>query len=76
MEWKEMAKWIGVIAIGGAVATVFEMVITNKIHAEATAAARAEVDRVITAAMQQLQTSRSPQLQASRPNITGVPEII
>lgn len=79
MDWKEMAKWVGVIAIGGAVATVFEIIITNKIHAEATAAARTEVDRVISAAVQQIQTARAPQLsspQTSRLNITGLPEII
>jgi hypothetical protein len=58
MEWKEAGKWILVIAAGGVIATILEMVITNKIAVEAKAAAHTEVERVITAAVQQLQAQQ------------------
>jgi hypothetical protein len=60
MEWKEAGKWILVIAAGGVIATILEMVITNKIAVEAKAAAHAEVERVVTAAVQQLQAQQQP----------------
>ena len=66
MEWREAGKWILVIAAGGVIATILEMVITNKIAVEAKAAAHAEVERVITAAVQKLQAQQQQPVKPSQ----------
>ena len=54
MEWRDAGKWILVLAIGGTIAAISQIVITQYVKTTAQAVAKAEVERVITAAAQQL----------------------
>jgi len=55
MDWKEGAKWFGILVGAGLISTVIEMALTRYVKVAATQAAHEEVERVVTAAVQQLQ---------------------
>lgn len=58
MDWKEAAKWFGLIVVAGVAGEAVWLIISGQLKATAATVARAEarteVDRVITAAVQQL----------------------
>lgn len=65
MDWKEAAKWIGILVAAGLVSTAIELFIewkltTPAVVSVARAEARAEVDRVMTAAVKQAQARTAP----------------
>ena len=65
MEWKEAAKWIGILVAAGLVSTAIELLVEWKFTTPAVvnvarAEARAEVDRVMTAAVQRAQARTAP----------------
>jgi hypothetical protein len=74
MDWKEGAKWIAVIALGGVLSSVLEMVITRYVKragemvitkyvtATASSVAHEEVERTLTAAVQRMQ-AQAPRTQ-------------
>ena len=69
MDWKEGAKWLALLVGAGLITAVIEVVIENQISGTAKTAARvearAEVQRTITAAIQQ-SSIQQQQLRNSR----------
>jgi hypothetical protein len=71
MDWKEAAKWVGILVAAGLISTAIELFIEWKLTGPAVvtaarAEARAEVDRVISAALQQSH-ARAPVKPSSTP---------
>jgi hypothetical protein len=76
MDWKEGAKWVGILVFAGVISAGIEIALQNWLTGQAKAAAkteaRAEVDRVMTAALQQMNTQRasnSPKLVGDQPTV-------
>jgi hypothetical protein len=57
MDWKEAAKWIGVLVAAGAISAVVEILLENHFKSTARAEARVEVDKIMTAALAQAQAT-------------------
>jgi hypothetical protein len=58
MDWHEAFKWIGILVAAGLISTAIELVLEYKVFNPqaaniARAEARAEVDRIMTAAVKQ-----------------------
>lgn len=65
MDWKEAAKWVGILVAAGLVGTAIEMILEWKVFGPATmtaarSEARNEVDRIMTAALKQSQAHQVP----------------
>jgi len=65
MDWKEAAKWIGILVAAGLISTTIELILEWKVFgpaatANARAEARAEVDRIMSAAIKQSQARVPP----------------
>lgn len=80
MDWKEGAKWVAVIAIGRVLTTVMEMVITRYVTLTASTVAHEEVERTLTAAVQQMQaqaaSSRIKNLAQTQPQKSPMPDYV
>jgi hypothetical protein len=61
MDWKEGAKWFVVIVAASGVSAVITMVLENHFKGTARNEARAEVDRVMSAAVERFQTQLTQQ---------------
>jgi hypothetical protein len=59
MDWKEAAKWLGILVAAGAISAVIELVIENHFRGVARAEARVEVDRVVSAAVERMQAQQT-----------------
>ncbi len=65
MDWKEAAKWIGILVAAGLISTAIELMLEWRVfgpaaQAAARADARAEVDRIMTAAIKKAQARSAP----------------
>lgn len=60
MDWKEAAKWVGILVAAGLISAVIEVFIEERIRGTARAEARAEVDRVVSAALEQIRAQQLP----------------
>jgi len=74
MDLKEAAKWVGILVAAGLISTAIELVLEWRVfgpasQATARAEARAEVDRIMTAALKQTQT-KAPALSVPAPKYT------
>jgi mannose/fructose/N-acetylgalactosamine-specific phosphotransferase system component IID len=58
MDLKTGAKWIGILVAAGLISTVIEIALTRYVKVAATQAAKEETERIITAAVQQLQAQQ------------------
>jgi hypothetical protein len=54
MDWKEGAKWLGILVAAGAISAVIELLIENHFRGVARSEARIEVDRVVSAAIERM----------------------
>jgi hypothetical protein len=59
MDWKEGAKWLGVLVAAGAISAVIELIIENHFKGIARAEARTEVDRVVSAALERMAATQA-----------------
>jgi len=77
MDWKEAAKWVGILVAAGLISAVIEVLIEERIRGTARAEARAEVDRVVSAALEQIRAQQLPvKAQTSVSQQIGVANII
>ena len=77
MDWKEAAKWVGILVAAGLISAVIEVLIEERIRGTARAESRAEVDRVVSAALEQIRAQQLPvKAQTSVSQQIGVANII
>jgi hypothetical protein len=75
MDWKEAGKWIGVIVVAGVISAGIEIALerwlTNKTQVAAKAEARAEVEKIMSSAMAQMQRGAN-----ANPKLGETPRLI
>jgi hypothetical protein len=74
MDWKEGLKWVAVIAAGGTVAAVMELLITGYVKQQAQIAAQQQIQTLLAQAAQAKQArAQTPPPPSPQENSLGYP---